>query len=146
MPFIVRWPGKVEMGSVTDRTICFTDVLATLAEATGTELPDGAGPDSYSFLPVLLGKQPCSQEVRPPVVLQSGNKAMLIRSGDWKLINQLGSGGFSDPKRIEPGPGDPAGQLYNLADDPGETNNVYLDNPEIVARMTAEMKHILEEE
>jgi arylsulfatase A len=146
MPFIVRWPGKVKMGSVTDRTVCFTDVLATLAEATGALLPEGAGPDSYSFLPLLLGKQPGNREPRPPLVLQSGNRAMLIRSGDWKLIDQLGSGGFSKPNHIEPGPGDPPGQLYNLAEDPGETNNVYLEHPEIVERLKSEMKQTIEKE
>jgi arylsulfatase A-like enzyme len=144
MPFIVRWPGKVEMGSFTDRTICFTDVLATLAEATGAELPEGASPDSYSFLPVLLGEETGGHEARPPLVLSSGNGTMMIRSGDWKLINQLGSGGFSKPGRIEPGPGDPEGQLYNLAEDPGETNNRYLEHPDIVARLKSEMKQIVE--
>jgi len=143
MPFIVRWPGVVETGSVSDQTICFTDVLSTLAEATGANLPVGAGPDSYSFLPTLLGEEYQDAEKRPPLVLQSGNKAMLIRSGDWKLINQLGSGGFTKPSRIEPGEGDPEGQLYNLADDPGENQNLYLEHPEIVDSLTAEMNSIL---
>jgi arylsulfatase A-like enzyme len=80
MPFIVRWPGRVEEGSRSDQDICFTDMLATLAEVTGAELPEDAGPDSYSFLPVLLGIQPEDQPVRPPLVLSSGNGAMLIRS------------------------------------------------------------------
>jgi arylsulfatase A len=78
------------------------------------------------------------------VVMESGNGAMLIRSGDWKLINQLGSGGFSKPAHIQPGPGDPEGQLYNLALDPGESDNVYLEHPEIVARLASEMKQIIE--
>ncbi len=69
----------------------------------------------------------------------------MIRSGDWKLINQLGSGGFSKPGRIEPGPGDPEGQLYNLASDPGETNNLYLENPDIVAHLSSELDQILED-
>ena len=71
---------------------------------------------------------------------------MLIRSGEWKLIDQLGSGGFSKPNHIEPGPGDPPGQLYNLAEDPGETNNVYLEHPEIVERLKSEMKQTIEKE
>jgi arylsulfatase A-like enzyme len=144
MPFIVRWPGKVEKGSVSDQIICFTDILATLGEITGVDLTEGAGPDSHSFLPVLKEEQPEDQPIRPPVVMRSGNGSMMIRSGDWKLINQLGSGGFSKPNRIEPGPGDPEGQLYNLADDPGETNNLYSEHPDIVARLKFEMKQIVE--
>lgn len=144
MPFIVRWPGRVKPGSVSDQTICFTDLMATCAAVTNRDLPKNAGPDSYSFLPVLIGGQPDEQPIRPPIVMQSSNGSMLIRSGDWKLINQLGSGGFSEPKYIEPGPGDPEGQLYNLVKDPGETNNIYSEYPDIVARLKLEMKHIIE--
>ena len=146
MPFIVRWPGKVKKGSVSDQTICFTDLLATCAAVTHVDLTESAGPDSYSFLPVLRGEQPDEQPIRPSIVMQSGSGTMLIRSGEWKLINQLGSGGFSEPRRVEPGPGDPEGQLYNLADDPEETDNVYSENPEIVTRLLNEMKEIIGKE
>ena len=139
MPFIVRWPGRVQKGSVSEQTICFTDLVATFAEITNANLPEGAGPDSYSFLSVLQGNTSEEQLKRPPVVMQAGGGTMLIRSGDWKLINQLGSGGFSKPAHMEPGPGDPEGQLYNMADDPGETKNVYSDYPEVVERLKTEM-------
>jgi arylsulfatase A-like enzyme len=144
MPFIVRWPGRVKPGSVSDQIICFTDLLATCAAVTSTDLPENTAQDSYSFLPVLTGDQPEEEPIRPPIVMQSGNGSMLIRSGDWKLINQLGSGGFSEPNHIEPEPGDPEGQLYNLADDPGETNNIYAEHPDIVARLKSEMTQIVE--
>lgn len=145
MPFIVRWPGRVKARTVSDQTICFTDLLATFADICGDKLPVGAGPDSFSFLPVLEGRQPKGQPIRGPIVMQAGSSsAMTIRSGDWKLINQLGSGGFSNPKTIQPGPGEPAGQLYNLRADLAETNNLYLKHPEIVARLEAEMKRIVE--
>ena len=47
-----------------------------------------------------------------------------IRQGEWKLELGLGSGGFSEPKRLKPEPGGPEGQLYNLAQDPGENDNL----------------------
>jgi arylsulfatase A-like enzyme len=145
MPFIVRWPGKVKAGSVTKQTICFTDLLATFADVCGAKLGSEAGPDSFSFLPVLLGRQPEDKPIRGPVVMQAGSTdALMIRSGDWKLIDQLGSGGFTKPSKIKPGPGDPAGQLYNLRDDPAEARNRYLEQPETVARLKAEMKKIVE--
>jgi arylsulfatase A-like enzyme len=143
MPFIVRWPEHVKPGTVTDQTICFTDLLATFADICGTPLPEAAGPDSFSLLPVLEGKQPGDRPVRGPVVMQAGSApAMMIRSGDWKLINRLGSGGFSNPKTIEPEPGGPVGQLYNLRNDPAETNNLYQKEPAIVKRLEAEMQSI----
>ena len=67
MPFIVRWPGAVRAGSVCDQTMSFTDVLATLADVVGKELPAGAGPDSFSFLPALKGET----FQRAPIVMQS---------------------------------------------------------------------------
>jgi arylsulfatase A-like enzyme len=140
MPFIVRWPGRVQPGTVTDQTICFTDLLATFADICGVELATGAGPDSFSFLPVLEGRQPAGEPIRGPIVMQAGGPSfMMIRSGDWKLINQLGSGGFSEPSAIKPEPGGPAGQLYNLRTDPAETNNLFLKHPEIVTRLKAEL-------
>jgi arylsulfatase A len=142
MPFIVRWPGRVKAGTVSDQTICFTDLLATFADICGVKLPPGAGRDSFSILPVLEGRQPENQPIRGPIVMSAG-KAMMIRSGDWKLINQLGSGGFSKPSFIKPEPGDPAGQLYNLRTDLAETNNLYLKHSEIVARLEAEMRRIM---
>ena len=142
MPFIVRWPGKVDAGTMNKRTVCFTDVLATMAGISGAVLPDGAGPDSYSFLPALLGSQSQNQETRPPVVMQSASGAMVIRSGDWKLIDQLGSGGFSVPQMITPEPDGPGGQLYNLATDPGEQKNLYLQEPGIVKMLEKELEII----
>ncbi|MFP5209566.1 MAG: hypothetical protein ACLGRW_09780 [Acidobacteriota bacterium] len=61
---------------------------------------------------------------------------MAIRQGDWKLEAGLGSGGFSAPRRVDPGPGGPAGQLYDLRSDPRELHNLYQEHPEIVKRLT----------
>ena len=55
VPFIVRWPGKVKPGTVSDQVICLTDLFSTCAEILGTSLPDTAAEDSVSFLPALLG-------------------------------------------------------------------------------------------
>jgi arylsulfatase A-like enzyme len=144
MPFLVRWPGQVKAASVTDQTICFTDLLATFASVVDAELIAGVGPDSFDISGVLLGTQPEEKPIRDALVIRSGGGMMTIRVGDWKLITGLGSGGFSQPRRIKPGPGDPPGQLYNLADDLGETNNLYADEPAIVQKLLAQLKKIRE--
>ena len=145
MPFIVRWPGRIKPGTVTDQTICFTDLLATFSDICGQPLTNGAGPDSFSILPVLEDRQPKDQPVRGPIVMQAGNFSTLsIRSGDWKLIDRPGSGGFSKPAKIKQEQGAPKGQLYNLRDDPAETTNLYLIHPDIVTRLATEMKRIEE--
>ena len=143
MPFIVRWPGKVAAGSKCDQLICFTDMLSTFAEINGQELPDNAGPDSFSILGLLQGND---KPLRPSLAMRSGSGHMVVRKGDWKLIDRLGSGGFSKPRRIKPGAGDPAGQLYNLTNDPGETTNLYEQQPDLVHELTQELEWIQETE
>lgn len=142
MPFIVRWPGRVKAGTVSRQTICYTDLLATLAAILEVKLPSGAAEDSFSILPVLLGTQPEDQPVRGPVVVPSVRGFLTIRSGPWKLIEGLGSGGFSLPHRVEPSPDGPEGQLYNLVDDPGETTNLWQQHPDVVRRLRSELARI----
>ncbi len=139
MPLVARWPGTVKPGTVCDQLICFTDILATFAAITETPLPAGAGPDSFSILPLLRGSD---EPIRRSIAMQSGGGMMMVRKGNWKLIEGLGSGGFSEPKSLAPGNGDPAGQLYNLAEDLGETRNRYGEEPEIVQDLSAELGQI----
>ncbi len=134
VPFIVRWPGKVKAGSVSGQTGCLTDMIATLAQVAGRKLPAGAGEDSFDLSPALLGTDG-GKPIRPAVVHHSGSGLFAIRSGEWKLIMGLGTGGFTKPANVKAKEGDPAGQLYNLATDPGETKNVYKENPDVVKRL-----------
>ncbi|MBT5620161.1 MAG: arylsulfatase [Verrucomicrobia bacterium] len=145
MPFIVRWPGKIQAGSVSGQTICFTDMLATFAAVVDAELPPDAGPDSFDILPVLLGKQPESKAIRGPLVIPARRGMMSIRSGHWKLITGLGSGGFSKPAQIKPTPGGPKGQLYHLGNDLAETRNLYAEKPETVKSLQSKLAQILKQ-
>jgi arylsulfatase A-like enzyme len=141
VPFIVRWPGKIKSGGVSNELVGLVDVLATCAEITGAKLPRDAAEDSFSLLPALLSEKP-AKAVRDHAVFHSNRGMFSIEEGDWKLILQRGSGGFSVPRLLEPKPGEAAGQLYNLHTDPRETRNVYKDHPEIVARLTARLEKI----
>ncbi|MBI1896729.1 MAG: arylsulfatase [Acidobacteria bacterium] len=134
IPFITRWPGQVKPGSVSSQLGCLTDLMATVAGVVGAKLPSDAGEDSFSLLPALTGKGKAAREA---VVHHSNAGMFAIRQGEWKLALGLGSGGFSVPGKIEPQPGEPPAQLYNIARDPGETTNLYAQEPKVVARLTA---------
>ena len=136
MPFIVRWPGRTPAGAVNSTTFSFVDLLATFAEITGATVPRDAGEDSFSLLPALLGQQP---RPRPPVIALSSRGVLSLREGSWKLIPALGSGGFSVPATQRPVEGGPTGQLYDLAADPSEQNNLWQQKPDVVSRLSAEL-------
>lgn len=132
MPFLVRWPAGVQPGSVTDRTVSFCDLLATCAEIVDRKLSRKAGEDSISFLATLKGKK---QAARPSMVNLSSRGYLSIRDGDWKYIDGLGSGGFTQPSKIKGGKGKPKGQLFNLSNDPGEANDIAVKHPDIAERL-----------
>lgn len=132
VPFIVRWPGKIAAGSKCDATICHVDFLATVAAILGKEIPDGAAEDSHNYLAALRGEK----FTRPAAVVHHSSQGLFaIRQGDWKLIAGLGSGGFSAPQTADPKPDGPQGQLYNLATDPSEKENLWLKEPQKVAEL-----------
>jgi arylsulfatase A len=135
VPFLVRWPGKVRPGARCDQTACLVDLFATCAAAAGAPVPSGAGEDSFDLLPLLTGAT--DRPVRQSIVHHSGDGLFGLRAGSWKLVEGLGSGGFSPPKTGTPTPGGPKGQLYNLTDDPAEQRNLYLEKPDEVKRLQA---------
>jgi arylsulfatase A len=144
VPFVVRWPGYIQAGRSSDKIICLTDLLATLADLTETDLGPSEGVDSYSLLPTLLGED--EGPVREATVHHSINGSFAIRKGDWKLIFCPGSGGWSDPRPGSPGIDQlPPLQLYNLHEDVGETENLYARHPELVKELSDLLEKYLKE-
>ncbi len=117
--------------------------MATLAELTQSPLPAKMAEDSESFLAVLRGKQTSARQY---LISQSIQGYFAIRDGAWKLIIGGGSGGWSDPK---PGSKEekalPVVQLYNLAQDPGEKENLQDRYPERVQQMKALLEKMVVE-
>jgi arylsulfatase A-like enzyme len=126
MPFVVRWPALVRPNLVSDSMIGFTDIMATLAEVVGDPFPEASTTDSQSFLPVLKGDT--RYQVRETLIVNF--KAQAFRHNSWKLITQKGPGGFThwDGNPDE----EPDGQLYDLAVDPSEKNNLWDVKPGMV--------------
>ncbi len=143
IPFIVCWPGKVKPGAKSDVTLTLADIMATLMDVQGLDPEKAPGEDSYSILPVLLGKSDIIRG-QDAVVHESSHGLFAIRKGKWKLIEGRGSGGFSEPVTYDPKPGEPKGQLYDMDADPSETNNLYQDKPEIVKELRRGLDSIKE--
>ncbi|MDZ7720756.1 MAG: hypothetical protein U5K72_18200 [Balneolaceae bacterium] len=62
LPFIVRWPGVVEPGTVTMERLSFMDMLATFADITGKGLPDNTGRTVSAYF-LLTGEQPETEAI-----------------------------------------------------------------------------------
>jgi arylsulfatase A-like enzyme len=107
VPLIVRWPKKIEAGSVSDVPVVNTDFVPTLLELCGQKAPKGI--DGVSFAPLLLGKgKPKTRTLfwhSPHYNNQGGRPCGAVRRGNWKMIEHYDIGTI---------------ELYNLESDAGE--------------------------
>lgn len=130
VPLIVKWPGHIKPGEVTDHMSAFWDVMPTLADLTGTKAPENI--DGISFAPTLLGK-PQNQKQHEYLYWEfpayKGQQA--VHMGDWKGVRQNLLTKRNPEMKIE---------LYNLKSDPGEKHDVSAQHPEVVARIKSIMK------
>jgi len=135
VPFIARWPGRIQSNTINNEMICLTDLMATFASMVGETLPPHAGEDSYNIYPALVGEK-MGKPIREALVMHSENGTFAIRQEKWKLIlDNKTSGGWVEPAGKPPKPGAP-GQLYNLEEDPYEQNDLWDAHPEIVEKLT----------
>jgi len=129
VPYVARWPKVITPGRVSAEVICHTNLMATCAEILSVKLPDNAGVDSFSILPVLRGEKD-GEPSHPFIIHHSVSGRFAIRKGDWKFLACKGSGGWSKGDDGKPS------QLYNMAKDRKETNNLVDAQPEITAELT----------
>ncbi|WP_169980652.1 arylsulfatase [Tautonia rosea] len=128
VPMLVRWPGHVPAGKVSDQVWTFWDVPPTLAELAGSsavaELPDDL--DGISLVPTLLGPEAAGREQERHEFLywefhEGRASKQAARMGDWKGVRLAPDGPL---------------ELYDLANDLGETTDVSADHPKIVSAIT----------
>lgn len=140
VPFLARWPGHIKPVSVSDETICLTDLMATTAALVGAKLPPTAGEDSINILPALLGERR-SGPLREAVIHHTGSGKFAIRKGQWVLIDALTGDDNREPQWLKEerrlqGHTQP-GELYDLSQDPDERQNLYAEQPEKVRELKA---------
>ncbi|MEM8736525.1 MAG: sulfatase/phosphatase domain-containing protein, partial [Planctomycetota bacterium] len=118
VPFLVRWPQKIAGGLTSDHRLCFQDIMPTLAELTGAELP---ATDGISFVPSLLSQT--GQRQHPFLYWEYGGQTA-VREDDWKAVKTK-SGDW---------------QLYDLGADPEEKKNLAKTRTRILERLAAHAK------
>ena len=133
IPFIVRWPDKIEPGSTSNEIISLTDMFATFAKLVSYKTSDNEGEDSYDILPAFLGKRQNSSDDRVRV-FHSGSGVFALRIGQWKLVEGTKRSGSGKLSLTEYSLG-MTGQLYNMLDDPGERNDLWYKEPEKVTEL-----------
>jgi arylsulfatase A len=143
IPLIISWPSKIHPGSKYDHLVSLTDVFATFAEMTGQDMSGESGEDSFSFFHVLDGNSVKITRPDSMMIHHSSRGLYGIRKNGWKYIEGLGSGGFTEPGRVNPVPGGPTGQLYNINADPLESENLYQENEQIVNELKQKMDSII---
>jgi arylsulfatase A-like enzyme len=114
VPFLLRWPGKVPAGKVTDEFLTSLELLPTLLAATGAKAPDGVKLDGYDMLPVLRGE------------MKSPRREMFWQRRSDKAAR------FENWKWVESGKG---GGLFDLSTDLGEKHDLSAEKPEVAKKM-----------
>jgi arylsulfatase A-like enzyme len=125
VPMIARWPGRVPAGRTSGLVTAHWDVMPTLAELAGLPAPKDI--DGISIVPALLGEEQTQQHKY--LYWDYGHMRetyiQALRWGDWKGV-RIGT--------------DAPIELYDLAKDPVEANNVAADHPDVVAQIDAYMR------
>lgn len=144
VPFIVRYPASIFGNTISTETITLADIMATCADVIQFSVPDNCAEDSKSLLPILFN-QPYQAPMHDVIVNHSISGHFAIRKGPWKLLLCAGSGGWSPPREADAKKRNlPDAQLFNLTDDPKETNNLASSHPELVRELKTRLKNLVE--
>jgi len=122
---VVRWPAKIQPGSVCDELITSMDWLPTLAVTCGSGLPSDRTIDGRNILPLLMSEDGATTPHRA-FYYYKRDSLQCVRSGDWKL--RVAADRRRQSAMVEP-------ELYNLKDDIGETKNVAAEHPDVIAKL-----------
>jgi arylsulfatase A-like enzyme len=127
-PCLMRWPGKIPAGTTCDQIAGNIDVLPTVCKLLGVQPPDDRVIDGREITSLMF--DPKAGPVRDVHLHFNGNsKLAAIRQGEWKLLLL--------PPAAKKGEV-AAPNLFNLADDPGEQNDLAAKHPALVAKLRAE--------
>lgn len=151
VPFIVRWPGEVEAGSVSDEVVSQVDLAATFADIVDYPLSEDEAIDSYNLMPVLTGED-YARPLRTATVQNTSAGKYALRQGDWVLIDAPSGSAQKEPSaylqhfKLEGYGQSNPGLLFNLKHDPRQSKNLYAQHPEKVASMRSLLQRYIDGE
>jgi hypothetical protein len=111
VPLLIRWPGRIPAGQVCESLASNIDIMPTLLDLAGVEVPPEV--DGRSLKCVALGQ---TGQARVEVICDLSGSALMLRQGDWKYNLNIYARGDKKGHQLD--------ELYNLADDPWELNNL----------------------
>jgi hypothetical protein len=124
VPFIVQWKGHLPAGKVDDRPVIQLDILPTALAAAGVEIKPEWKLDGVNLLPFLKGAEAGSPH--DALYWRFGGQ-IAIRKGDWKLVKGVGLAGGTE--KLSGKANTDGAELYNLAEDIGEKNDLAANEP-----------------
>jgi arylsulfatase A-like enzyme len=148
VPFIVRWPGKIRAGTVSNEVVSQVDLAATFAAMIQYPLQEEDAIDSYNLLPVLR-EQDFQRPLRTATVHNTSPGKYALRQGDWVLIDAPTGSARKEPKDyltrfgLDAYGAGHSGLLFNLKEDPRQSKNQYAEHPEMVQQMRNLLKRYL---
>jgi arylsulfatase A-like enzyme len=143
-PFITYWPGQIKAGE-SDEVVCTIDLVASAAALAGVELPADACLDSFDVSEALLGRE--GARGRDHLVQQDNGQGgnFGLRVGNWKLQRHDSRRARNVRVTEELTNTDVARyRLYDLSSDPGETQDVRDEHPEVAGQLIARLNGLIE--
>jgi arylsulfatase A len=145
VPCLMRWPGVIPAGSVCDAPAMTIDLLPTLAAWTGAELP-GNAIDGKDIRPLITGEEGAASPHESYWFYYGQNELQAVLSGGWKLVlphqyrTLAGRAGGQDGLPVAYGSARSGVELYHVAEDPGETENLAGERPAEVERLMKQVE------
>ncbi len=131
----------IKAGTVCDELVCQSDLMATCADMINDTIPDSAGEDSITMMPLFKEQK---NSYRDSIIHHSLKGKFAIRDKQWKLLLCPGSGGWAMEDSVAYNKGLPMVQLYDMQQDVGEMNNLCKKHPEIVRSMIKDLEQIID--
>ena len=145
VPGIIRWTGTIDPGQTSDQPVCGVDLLPTVCEVTGAEIPTAKTLDGTSISAIFKGERVMRQK---PLFWHyyggMGNRQVALRDGDWKIVarwdgpEDMPSGGSLRPGIVPKLKNSKLAdfELYHISEDIGETKDLAEEMPDRLGRLS----------